>query len=60
MVSALLIAAATHSQDAQTPFGPVPVEQRKELANRLIAYTKASRGKTFVMGDPDSYVGNYE
>jgi hypothetical protein len=45
MVSALLIAAATHSQDAQTPFGPVPVEQRKELANRLIAYTKAFRGK---------------
>ena len=27
------------------PFDPVPVEQRQELANRLIAYTKAFRGK---------------
>jgi hypothetical protein len=45
VVSAFLIAATTFSQDAKTPFGPVPVEQRKELANRLIAYTKAFRGK---------------
>jgi hypothetical protein len=45
MVSTLLIAAATYSQDPKTPFDPVPVEQRKELANRLIAYTKAFRGK---------------
>jgi hypothetical protein len=44
-VSALLIAAATYSQDAKTPFSSVPIEQRKELANRLVAFTKAFRGK---------------
>ena len=45
VASALLIAAAAYSQDAKTAFDPVPVEQRQELANRLIAYTKAFRGK---------------
>lgn len=44
-LSALLIASATFSQDAKTPFGPVPVEQRDELAKRLISYTYAFRGK---------------
>ena len=46
-LSAGLIAAATYSQDAKTPFGPVPVEQRNELAHRLMDYTEAFRGKNW-------------
>ncbi len=44
-LSALLIAAASPAQDAKTPFGPVPVEQRKDLAKRLNDYTGAFRSK---------------
>jgi len=45
MLSALLIVAAAYSQDAKTPFIPVPVDQRKALAKRLIHYTDAFRAK---------------
>src|ERR1035438_3802260 len=45
VLSALLIAAPAYSQDAKTPFTPVPVDQRKELASRLIDYTAAFRWK---------------
>jgi hypothetical protein len=42
-LSAVLIAASAHSQRAKTPFTPVPVDQRTELANRLADYTRAFR-----------------
>ena len=45
VLSAILIAAAAYSQNANSPFGPVPVAQRNELANRLIDYTDAFRGR---------------
>jgi hypothetical protein len=47
VLSAILIAAAAYSQDANSPFGPVPPAQRKELANRLIEYTDAFRGRNW-------------
>jgi len=47
VLSAILIAAAAYSQDANGPFGPVPPAQRKELAKRLIEYTDAFRGRNW-------------
>jgi len=45
VLAALLITAAADSQDAKTPFTPVPVDQRQQLASRLIDYTNAFRRK---------------
>jgi hypothetical protein len=47
LLSAILIAAPSYSQDAKTPFDPVPADERNELANRLSDYTDAFRGKNW-------------
>jgi hypothetical protein len=45
ILSVSLTAAAAHSQDEKSPFSPVPVAQRDDLANRLVLYTDAFRAK---------------
>jgi hypothetical protein len=44
-LSVILIAAAAYPQDAKVPFIPVPADQRKALAERLIHFTDAFRSK---------------
>ncbi len=41
----LLIGTTVYSQNAKTPFAPVPMGQRLALTKRLIAYTSAFRKK---------------
>lgn len=45
VLSVLLLVASAYSQDANTPFDPVPVGQRNDLAIRLTDYTDAFRRK---------------
>ena len=43
VLATLLIAARCYSRNQDAPFGPVPVEQRKDLARRLKDFTNAFR-----------------
>lgn len=40
-----LVASHLYSQSVKSPFDPVPIRERAELANRLRKYTEAFRGR---------------